>query len=214
MSRIIASSIHEIIRVKHLELCLVSSEPLKNVSHCVTWSSCCTGLCDVCSLREGEELCQVGQLKEERMFRSDTRPLIPVPGENGFFPPSFLPSITPSTSSLPGRAPGPVASSGNNEMSGGVALTPRISQESEEERGKPRQHDPSCVGTQVGQESRGAAGAAVLLGSVVMLLFVGPHHPQPRAGHPAYGISVPFSAPLMAGDLEPTEGDTQARSAD
>lgn len=141
----------------------------------------------------------MGELKEERMFRSDTRLLIPVPGENGFIPPSSFPSITPSISSLPGRAPGPVASSGNNEMSAGAALTSRISQESEEERGKPASTTPGGWGP---REVRSLEGQQeqlfLLLGSVVMLLFMGPHHPQPGAGHPAYGISVPFSAPLMA----------------
>ena len=42
-----------------------ASRALIDAGHCVTWSWCCVGLCDGHSLREGEELCQVGELKEE-----------------------------------------------------------------------------------------------------------------------------------------------------
>ena len=67
------------------------------------------------------------------------------------------------------------------------------------------------VGTQLGQGSRGAAGAALpLLRSGVMVLFMGPHHPQPGAGHPAYGGPQPPPQPFDGQDPEITEVDTES----
>ena len=71
--------------------------------------------------------------------------------------------------------------------------------------------DPRCRGAQLGQGSRGAAGVALpLLGSGVMVLFMGPHHPQPGAGLPAYGGPQPPPQPFDGQDPELTEVDTES----
>ena len=70
---------------------------------------------------------------------------------------------------------------------------------------------PRCVGTQLGQGSRGAAGVALLLlGTGVMVLFMGPHHPQPGAGHPASGGPQPPPQPFDGQGPELTEVDLES----
>ena len=128
------------------------------------------------------------------MLRSDTRRLIPASGKNGFIPPSFLLSITPSISSPTGRHRG-------LRQALGIMRSQRSSpdlkdlQESEEEEREIQPAPPQVYG------DPGKSGVQRALSSgfsfiriMVTVLFVGPHLPQPSAGHPVYGISVPFSA--------------------
>lgn len=57
---------------------------------------------------------------------------------------------------------------------------------------------PRCVGTQLGQGSRGAAGVALLLlGTGVMVLFMGLHHPSLVLGTLPMGDLSPLLNPLM-----------------